>query len=257
MYNDLLEKHQLDNYKNEINAVSKKCLIGTLCDSTTESYFGDLPKVDHGFVWPMKDGYPLHFIGQLKCSDITFYGLKEGYLLFFYDNRHWGYSPNDRGHAIVMHQYGEVQLKKEDLPVLTLKHFFGLITKKMTPPIYSRCNVIFKEGLSYPSLERKLIHFGNQRSEEYLEEAYCEFWTEIQPLVQIGGYPSPIQSDFMEYDCIKAYNLGQREDWVLLLQLFEVGNMVWGDAGILYWFIHKDDLQQKDFSRVWMVTQCY
>ena len=46
----------------------------------------------------------------------------------------------------------------------------------------------------------------------------------------------------MEADCVKAFSYGQSQDRLLLLQLFEIGNMAWGDAGALYWFIHKDDL---------------
>ena len=50
---------------------------------------------------------------------------------------------------------------------------------------------------------------------------------------------------------------GTPNDWQLLLQLFEVGDMRWGDAGALYWFIHKDDLRAGRFDRVWMISQCH
>jgi uncharacterized protein YwqG len=42
-----------------------------------------------------------------------------------------------------------------------------------------------------------------------------------------------------------------------LLQLFEIGDMTWGDAGALYWYIHRDDLEISRFDRVWMVSQCH
>jgi hypothetical protein len=45
-------------------------------------------------------------------------------------------------------------------------------------------------------------------------------------------------------------------DFLGLLQLFEVGDMTWGDAGALYWFILKEGLDKGRFDRVWMVTQC-
>ena len=75
--------------------------------------------------------------------------------------------------------------------------------------------------------------------------------------IQLGGLPYPIQSDDMERDCVRAFDHGQPEDWRLLLQLFEVGDMMWGDAGALYWFIHNEDLKESRFDRVWMVTQCH
>lgn len=253
MHEEQWERHELEPYRRSIEGVSKPCLVGLPSDTETESYFGGMPLVDKGFTWPLMDGHPLHFIGQLKCSHLNVSPVDTGYLLFFYDNRHWGYSPGDRGHALVLHQRGEYQTEEPDLPECEVKSFFGLRKWLVKPKVYRQVHVQFQEGISYPSLERDLIAFDGDHS----EEGYSEFCSEIQPLIQIGGYPSPIQSDFMEDDCIEAFDHGRREDWQLLLQLFEIGDMVWGDAGALYWFIHKEDLQRCCFDRVWMVTQCH
>lgn len=219
----------------------------------TGSYFGGMPTVDAGFEWPLKDGYPLHFIGRLACSNLQLDTFPTGHLLFFYDDRHFGYSSKDRGHAVVIHQQsGEPLLAESQLPEYEVRSLLGLSKKRVKPRVYQRVDVIFVEGYSYPSLERKLIPFKDDIS----EECYLEFLDSVRSNIQIGGYPSPVQSDEMEKDCVKALGLGQPSEWRLLLQLGEVGNMVWGDAGSLYWFIHEADLRDGRLDRVWMVMQC-
>ena len=49
------------------------------------------------------------------------------------------------------------------------------------------------------------------------------------------------------------------KDWKLLLQLDtddDIGWM-WGDVGTLYFWVREQDAQAGDFSRVWMVFQCF
>jgi len=48
------------------------------------------------------------------------------------------------------------------------------------------------------------------------------------------------------------------KDWQLLLQLDSDDNLdwLWGDAGMLYFWIRKQDLEKQDFSNVWCEMQC-
>ncbi|NER83022.1 MAG: DUF1963 domain-containing protein [Leptolyngbya sp. SIO1D8] len=248
-----LEKHELGAYRHAIETVSQPCIVGSPSDANTDSYFGGMPTVDRDFTWPLKNGYPLDFVGQLKCSELDLLRIDTGYLLFFYDNRHWGDLPKDHGHAVVLRQHGERQANESDLPECDITSLFGLLKRTVKPKVYAKVNVTFENSCSYPSWERQLISFDS----DLWEEEYMEFCYDIQPLIQLGGYPCPIQSDTMEQDCINAIQYGQPQDWRLLLQLFEVGDMMWGDAGALYWFIHKDDLHASRFDRVWMVSQCH
>lgn len=248
-----LEKQYLGRYANAIESAAQSCLVGAPVERETGSYLGGMPMVERGFEWPTKEGYPLDFIGQLRCGDLDLPAFPEGDLLFFYDNRHCGYSPKDRGHAVVIHQQsGEPLLVESELPEYEVRSFLGLSKKRVKPRVYQRVDVIFVEGCSYPSLERQLIPFKDDVS----EACYVEFLDSVRSNIQIGGYPSPVQSDEMEKDCVKAFGLGQPSEWRLLLQLGEVGNMVWGDAGSLYWFIHEEDLRVGRLDRVWMVMQC-
>ena len=93
---------------------------------------------------------------------------------------------------------------------------------------------------------------------------------------QIGGFPSPIQGDSMEEDCQLAsggvycgnsdvYNSKEAEklrrellDWKLLLQFDsddEIGAM-WGDMGMLYFWVRESDTRNCDFSKPWLILQC-
>ncbi|MCA9404210.1 MAG: DUF1963 domain-containing protein, partial [Candidatus Omnitrophica bacterium] len=95
--------------------------------------------------------------------------------------------------------------------------------------------------------------------------------------VQMFGYPNPIQQDMMQLECQlvtnglycgdtsgyenpRALELAKgKDDWVLLFQLDEhpPSEMVWGDAGMLYFWIRKQDLAERRFERTWMILQCH
>lgn len=48
------------------------------------------------------------------------------------------------------------------------------------------------------------------------------------------------------------------DDWVLLLQLDsdDSADLMWGDMGMLYFWIRQQDLKGHRFDRVWMSLQC-
>jgi uncharacterized protein YwqG len=49
-----------------------------------------------------------------------------------------------------------------------------------------------------------------------------------------------------------------RSDWILLLQIDTDDDvkMMWGDGGMLYFWIKKDDLKESRFENSWMILQC-
>ena len=88
------------------------------------------------------------------------------------------------------------------------------------------------------------------------------------------GQPDPIQGD-MQLECPFASNgvyVGTPEgydsvdglsrpgaaDWRLLLQIDsdDTADMMWGDAGRLYWWIREADLTAGKWNAVWLVLQC-
>ena len=116
MHDAELASHELTPHIDAIRQVARPCLVGSPCESDCDSYFGGMPRVPSDFDWPTKDGYPLAFVGQLHCRDIDLVPSDDGDLLFFYDNRHWGYKPKDIGHAIVIHIPSGIERHEPGLP---------------------------------------------------------------------------------------------------------------------------------------------
>ena len=51
---------------------------------------------------------------------------------------------------------------------------------------------------------------------------------------------------------------GLAKPWRLLLQLdsCEDLGMMWGDMGLVYFWIRQEDLQARRFDRTWVILQC-
>jgi uncharacterized protein YwqG len=49
------------------------------------------------------------------------------------------------------------------------------------------------------------------------------------------------------------------QDWILLLQVDsdDDAQMMWGDAGMLYFWIRRQDLAQAAFGKAWCILQCH
>lgn len=50
------------------------------------------------------------------------------------------------------------------------------------------------------------------------------------------------------------------KQWRLLLQVdsdSDQSDMMWGDAGRLYFWIRREDLSAANFENCWLVSQCY
>ncbi|UOX85766.1 YwqG family protein [Amycolatopsis sp. FBCC-B4732] len=85
------------------------------------------------------------------------------------------------------------------------------------------------------------------------------------PEHQVGGFAAPVQGA-VENE-IAAHVLGGYRDpglaeeaaqWVLLAQIDtdDEADMIWGDAGMLYWVIRSDDLEAGRFDRARCTLQC-
>ena len=174
-------------------------------------------------------------------------------MLFFYELEHgsWGLDPKDVGSAIVIHETGppSTAAEPDDLP---------FEAKFPAHP------VSFEPATSYPTEERMTIDWSrlNTASADALEAALADL-APAAPTHQIGGYPSPVQSDSMEAECHDlAQRLGQPSDvtdWRLLLQLDtdDGAGMMWGDVGSLYFWVREQDARIGDFSRIWVILQCH
>jgi uncharacterized protein YwqG len=241
-----------------------------------DSFVGGIPFLPSDVEWPVWGERPLAFLAQLQLAELG--GLADsigvptgGSLCFFYDvdedGGAWGFDPADKGSARVLYidpsaiveprAYPEALSDVGQFPCARVT-FAPIIT---IPPL--ECAAIEALGLTpdeedaYGALIEAMIGEGIVASS----------W--------LGGHPEQIQGD-MQLDCplvtgglylgdATGYNDPRRAeleqaatDWRLLFQLGseELAGMMWGDMGMLYFWIRDQDLRQRDFSRTWMFLQC-
>jgi len=69
---------------------------------------------------------------------------------------------------------------------------------------------------------------------------------------KLGGF-----AFFTQGDPRDGCDFGTSREWIQLLQLDSVdAGMMWGDAGIAHWFIRREDLERRDFSKVFYTWDC-
>lgn len=238
------------------------------------SRLGGIPDAPRGFEWPVWRDRPLAFIGQVSLAEAAVLVRdalpSSGLLSFFYDAEQtaWGFDPEDRGSSRV-YWFPDVQdLRPAQLPGSLPEH-----GSFQPVPLTSRAS------LSLPPYQALEVQALRLSAEE--EDAYFAFWEEWQdrhgagPQHQVLGHPSPIQ-DEMQLECQlvsggiycgdpAGYKDPRRAElepgalgWRLLAQFDsdDTAGMMWGDVGMLYFWIRELDLAARRFDRGWMILQC-
>jgi len=227
------------------------------------------------FAWPTWKDRSLAFVMQIKLSEIPMISQmgpypNEGMLYVFYDQEQstWGFDPNDRGSWRIL--FGPEDDDADEIPFPDdVDEDYRYPEVRLEPRVIK----------AYPNCDDAGV-FGPEWSEEDYEQ-YSELAEGVfgsQPKHQIGGFPQAIQSnaELMAIQCESASNgiycgdgscynspEGRRiaargTDWMLLLQIdseTEGANM-WGDCGMLYFWIRKEDLAKRSFENVWMILEC-
>lgn len=237
-------------------------------EATTRSHLGGTPGLPPGMAWPIRSGKPLGFLARIDLPELHNampipWLPASGALLFFYDieEQPWGFDPKDRGGWAVIHvPNGETS---------SVAPANGDATPRM--------HVGFRRIQSYPSYERDSItalELTDEESELLIDICGDQF--ENQPRHQTGGFPSPVQGDSMELECQLASNgiycgdsTGYEDprveeleksagDWKLLLQFDSDDDLevMWGDAGMLYFWVREQEAQAGNFANAWLVLQC-
>jgi uncharacterized protein YwqG len=239
------------------------------------SRLGGLPDVASDFVWPLYDGRLLSFLAQINCAEVAQHDPERifpnsGLLHFFYDieTQPWGFTPNDKGSGIVTYTPNS-PLVQAEAPVN--------FSPQLVLPMKS---VGFKTILTLPSPVKAVYDLLSNANEDHLAyiNLHDDYIKEVfgqQPQHQLLGNSSNIQGE-MELECQlvsnglnygdpSVYDSPQAEqfkpgaaDWRLLLQFDSDNdlNVMWGDCGMVYFWIREQDLQQSNFSRMWTILQC-
>jgi len=220
------------------------------------SRMGGLPQLPESHDWPLdSDGAPLAFLCQIALHELPvlardFGYPEEGALFFFFrqDQMAWGFDP---------------------------KHFgnWRAIYIPEVPSVVPRAP---SAGLRADCIYRPVpLAFSTIVTRAYDEDEDDDGFEGMRHMM--GGYPDAIQDPDMAEECelvsngvylgdAKGYHSAEAQalrqkpnDWILLLQLDseEDAGMMWGDGGRLFFWIRRADLAKQDFSRVWMILQCY
>jgi uncharacterized protein YwqG len=242
--------------------------------SPSLSHFDGLPNLPPEFHWPEHKGRKLGFVARLSLSEIQRANRIEwlpsrGALLFFYDmeEQPWGYDPKDRGSSVV--------LLAPDLPAPISQQ--GVQPDGRASPLSQR-NIAFRRIDVLPSLERNSVRdleLSERESDLFSELTDVAFSGE--PKHQIAGFPAPIQGDDMELECqlvtngvycgdSKGHNDERAEllkpgamNWRLLLQVDsdDALDVMWGDAGVIYYWVEEHAAREGRFENTWLILQCH
>lgn len=266
-----------EGLKNKVSDLTQPAVHLIKTSEKTNSKLGGKPIVEsEDFIWPRSDNAPMTFLAQLDLSEISRqynydWLADEGSILFFYDVKAmpWGYDPKDKGKWKVIYQ---------SAPNIEIDYPSDMEKKCTIAEHYIRAKKI--EILpSFEDLSIERLNLSDEEIDLYIEidEHYDEFNCHGDfPAHQVGGFPQPIQGDEMQFEAKmasngiymgdgKAYKNATREDfetakneWELLFQFDsdEEINAMWGDLGMLYFWVEPEKSKANNFSDVWLILQC-
>jgi len=87
-------------------------------------------------------------------------------------------------------------------------------------------------------------------------DEYFELLHAVRPE---GGHQMLGHADLIQGSMLDDQTPAAGDEWVLLLQLGSDNGLdwMWGDAGHLYFWISRRDLERGEFSRMWQRLQCF
>lgn len=236
------------------------------------SKLGGTPDLPGRFEWPAGER-PLDFLLQLNLSDLRNLEMarllpRGGILSFFYDlqAQPWGFQQSDGDLFKVVHF-------PETSTFVQRQHPEG-------PGRLDERSLDFFPRISVPHLKSQTGDLLEIRTGmlDWERERYTEFASKYErrqgpPMSEANhhflGYSENMQNDMQIQaqlvtngvqdgsDPRRADLEAGAADWVLLLQLDSdpSANLLWGDSGMLYFWIPRQDLRDRRFDRVWAIIQ--
>jgi uncharacterized protein YwqG len=237
-----------------------------------QSKLGGKPDLPETIDWAKdQGGASLAFVGQINLEEVE--GLdtenllpKTGILYFFYDATQEFY-----GEDLAQKDKFRVIYYDGDLSLLKRNNFPSDLPKNATDVArFSAAKINPKKEISFPSNGDKIYDKLKEKDFEKFEEL-----TGDELSTKLLGYSNNLQNP-MEMDCelitngIDLDNYESKEakalepnfaDWKLLLQVDSCsdgeGSMDFAGGGVIYYWIKKDDLLNKNFDKAWFSMQCY
>lgn len=288
-FEKLVKLHHLEKYQSDLEKLSRKTT--KLYKFQTEedldlgtSKMGGFPDLPKDFSFPMHDGRYLSFLMQLNLSEFKEFDQdnilpSEGMLYFFYDveEQPWGFA-EDKGAWKVFYFNGDkseltrTSFPEESvvLPCFSLKFEVFSSLPENTGELEFETE---EDEDNYWSLRHALISdspFSNGDEVTNLDDFVGT------PYHFVLGHPYNVQNDVFlvaeHYKNIRLYGENYHEatgisddsettekEWVLLFQMDSDDDLevMWGDAGMIYFCIEKENLDKLKFDEVWLQLQCH
>lgn len=224
--------------------------------SNGASHLGGRPSVSTDFKWPQWKGKPLGFLAQINCAEVAALDVenlwpKGGSLCFFYaiDDCPWGGEPDYAGSWAVVYINDVISYPAELPPSLDDEDLLPAF------PISLRRFSSLPEVLSGEVSKAEFDSFYELRTE--LQTAEGKFEAAHQTLGHAEAIQGPVEEEWEEFQN-KMARPHDVSDWKMLLQLDSDDdlNVMWGDAGMLYFGIRESAFRAKRFEEAVVTWQC-
>ncbi len=268
-------------YGDAIESQAQPCLrFDTIAMDENElwlgcSKLGGSPDLPIGMTWPSHGDRLLDCLGQNDLLDFSQYPLckilpPKGLLAFFLDfsGQAEGYNPADQKNwRVIFHSGPREGLERRVRPEIG-----------KTPAPFKPCRIVFHQASSpgWAEIPIDALHLNEEQEDKYRHFIDClpdEKAHQVlggPGLIEDLGYGMQLECQFrsngilMGEDGRPVDEARAKEvepgaaDWRLLLQLDsdEEAGMDWGDSMISFW-IRKRDLQNRNFSEVWMIEEWF
>lgn len=247
------------------------------------SHLGGVPDLPAGTAWPRWNDQPMSFVAQFNLEELATVqpknrlpksGLLSVFLGVGNEPYPLGMAEDKGGWQILWTPAGQT-LQRQPVPQLSgeIETFFHI----------DQATIQFKPGGRILPNEDSFLVEALQLSPEE-QQGYVDLIQQVnqeppegEPAHQLLGHPWALQGDDMELACARAAAGGdpfeallpedpayaewvqRAASWQLLLQLGSDENdtnLLWGDAGLYYWFLERDRMYGHRFDEVWGQTQC-
>ena len=237
-------------------------------DTIGNHRFGGYPDLPQAIPFPTfydeyrQYTYHYEFIAQINCEQIgnlQDYLPPTGTLFFFFKSfQYFGY--DNKNLAQVIYVEDNKTLESGARFNFDSEDFFELMNGQYTP--YKAEAFVFNSAPSfYAHHQNQFLFDGKAKSlknqEEFLDGLYDKFETPILNLKEFDHAMNCYaftQHESPELQASLTWK-GYPQDWVILLLVKSRGDFLWGDAGDLFFVIHKSDLAKKDFSKIFVTME--
>lgn len=272
----LIREYNAAEYREAIGSLAKKSIA--FSHAGDEDYtiignhrFGGMPDLPADMDYPKfiekrEDGekeYLYEFIGQVNCGAIA--GLQDylprkGILFFFFETIHNLYGSTKGNPCKVIYAEDTSALSSGSRFNFSADDYF-----EMYDPAYAAYSVHAAKEMSFPSFyasyQNSYLFKGAAKALQDKEELLDDT---LGNLYETGANSKPYAYAMNAYGFTQHESpelqaslkqKGNPEDWIILLKVSSAGDFQWGDAGDLFFVIHKSDLAKKDFSNVFVTLE--